>query len=62
MKRGSIVQLKTGGPKMIVVSLDVKVKIQSNQGSVRRIQCHWFVDNILHEGFFTQEQLLILEE
>jgi uncharacterized protein YodC (DUF2158 family) len=49
-KIGDIVQLKSGGPEMTVLSLP-------NQ-SFHRYQCQWFAGKKLESGSFAEESLI----
>ncbi len=47
--QGEIVQLKSGGPKMTVQSIDEKYN---------SIHCQWFAGSKLNDGHFTEESLI----
>jgi uncharacterized protein YodC (DUF2158 family) len=51
-KKGEIVQLKSGGPKMTV---DETPEEQFN----KQYKCQWFAGNKLEFGFFSEEALVL---
>lgn len=64
-KTGDIVQLKSGGPKMVVAKSTTEKTLEipeielDPRGSVR---CQWFSGSKLQEGWFDPESLVKVEE
>lgn len=54
-KKGEIVQLKSGGPKMTVDTTDAG-------GSMNKIRCQWFAGNKLEDGYFNADSLKKISE
>lgn len=54
---GDVVQLKSGGPDMTVVSLDEDTTLKTSQ-----VHCQWFEKNRPHSGSFPAAALEKVDE
>ncbi|MBO0932259.1 DUF2158 domain-containing protein [Fibrella aquatilis] len=67
VRRGSIVQLLSGGPKMTVDSFEKKLEGPSLMKAKRvddesLVICKWFEDGKLKTGTFSAESLIIVDQ
>lgn len=58
LKEGDLVQLKLGGPEMLVVGVDTDFPLADAGGG--GVFCVWETDHLLHEKTFFQEELDLL--
>jgi len=55
---GSIVELKSGGPKMTVAGIDTRFTVPKPDV----YKCQWFGGKKLEDGYFPEESLKLAEE
>jgi len=53
LKAGSVVQLKSGGPKMTY---------SGEKDEDGQLYCQWFVNDKLQTGYFISDMLIVLED
>lgn len=54
LKKGMVVQLKSGGPKMTITEIEPK--------HAYSITCNWFLEGKLQSSSFTPKSLTVIEE
>lgn len=60
MKVGAIVQLKSGGPKMVVNGY--KHNPMTGEKEIDKIDCKWFINNELKMGTFHIDTIKLVED